>query len=88
MALSTEAQKPEGSLTDNIGVIGQLTGRHQVGESSTGTQVACGMKDIHPDLYLPVIENYQRSDTFYGYSDSLSTDNNLMVLVKLKGLSY
>ena len=88
MALSTEAQKPEGSLTDNIGVTGQLSGRHQVGESLTGTQVACGMKDIYPDLYLPVVENYQISDTFYGYLDSLSTDNNPMVMVELKGLSY
>ena len=58
MALSTEAQKPEGSLTDNIGTTGQLAGRHQVGESSTQTQVACGMKDIYLDLYLPVVENY------------------------------
>ena len=88
MALSTEAQKPEGSLTDNIVTTGQLTDRHQVEESSTGTQVACGMKDIYPGLYLPVVENYQISDTFYGYSDSLSTDNNPMVLVELKGLSY
>ena len=88
MALSTEAQKPKGSLTDNIGVIGQLTGRHQVGESLTRTQVAHGMKDIYPDLYLPVVENYQISDTFYGYLDSLSADNNPMILVELKGLSY
>ena len=88
MALSTEAQKPEGSLTDNIGTTGQLTVRHLVGESLTRTQVTHDMKDIYPDLYLPVIENYQISDTFYGYLDSLSTDNNPMVLVELKGLSY
>ena len=88
MALSTEAQKPEGSLADNIGTTGQLTGIHQVGESSTQTQVTHGMKDIYPDLYLPVVENYQISDTFNGYLDSLSTDNSPMVLVELKGLSY
>ena len=88
MALSTEAQKPEGSLTDNIVTTGQLTGRHQVGESSTGTQMTHNTKDIYPDRYLPVIEDYQISDTFYGYSDSLSTDNNPVVLVELKGLSY
>ena len=46
------------------------------------------MRDIYPDLYLPVVENYRISDKFYGYSDSLSTDNNPMVLVELKGLSY
>ena len=33
MALSTEAQKPEGSLTDNMVTAGQLTGSYQVGES-------------------------------------------------------
>ena len=88
MALSTEAQKPKGSLADNIEITGQLTGRNQVGESSTQTQVTHDMKDICPDLYLPVVENYQISDTFYGYSDSLSTDNSPMVLVELKGSSY
>ena len=35
MALSTEVQKPKGSLADNIGTTGQLTGRHQVGEPLT-----------------------------------------------------
>ena len=35
MALSTEVQKPKGSLTDNIGTTGQLACRHQAGESST-----------------------------------------------------
>ena len=43
MALSTEAQKPKGSLADNIGTTGQLTGRYQVGEPSTQTQVTCDM---------------------------------------------
>ena len=88
MALSNEAQKPEGSLTDNIVTTGQLTGSHQVGESSARTQVTCDMKGIYPDLYLPVVENYRISDKFYGYSDSLSADNNPMILVELKGLSY
>ena len=62
MALSTETQKPEGSLTDNIVATGQLTGRHQVGESSARTQVTCDTKDICPDLYLPVVQNYRISD--------------------------
>ena len=87
MALSNEAQKPEDSLTDNIVATGQLTGRHQVGESSARTQVTRDTKDIYPDLYLPVIENYRISDKFYGYSDSLSADNDPMILVELKGLS-
>ena len=33
MALSTEAQGPEGTLTDNIVTAGQLIGNNQVGES-------------------------------------------------------
>ena len=88
MALSTEAQKPEGSLTDNVVTTGQLTGGHQVGQSSARTQVTHDMKDIYPDLYLPIVENYRISDKFYGYSNSLSTDNNPMILIELKGLSH
>ena len=34
------------------------------------------------------MENYRISDCFRGYSDSLSTDNNPMVLVELNNLSY
>ena len=45
-------------------------------------------KDIYPDLYLPVTENYRISDQFYGYTDSMSADNNPIVLVEYKGLSY
>ena len=46
--------------------------------------MTCDMKDIYPDLYLPVVENYRINDKFYGYSDSLSADNKPMVLVELK----
>ena len=35
-----------------------------------------------------VAENYQISDIFHVYMDSLSTDNNPMALVELTGLSY
>ena len=45
-------------------------------------------KDDFPDLFLPVRENYRISDCFHGYSDSLSADNNQMVLVELDNLSY
>ena len=45
-------------------------------------------EDIYPDLYLPVAENYSISDKFYGYTDSVSVDNNLMILVELTRLSY
>ena len=43
---------------------------------------------MQPDLYLPVMENYKISDKFCGYLDSMSKDNNPMILVELTGLSY
>ena len=45
-------------------------------------------KEDYPDLFLPIMENYRISDCFWGYLDSLSTDNNPMVLVELNNLSY
>ena len=45
-------------------------------------------EDVHPDLYLPVTEDYKVSDKFYGYIDSVSVDNNPMILVELNGLYY
>ena len=45
-------------------------------------------KKNYPDLFLPVRENYRISDHFHGYSDSLSAENNPMVLVELNNLSY
>ena len=42
------------------------------------------MKDTNPDWFLPVTGNLRISEVFYGYSDSLSLDNNPMVLVELK----
>ena len=45
-------------------------------------------KESYPDLFLSVVENSRMSDCFCGYSDSLSADNNPMVLVELKNLSY
>ena len=45
-------------------------------------------KEDYPDLFLPIMENYRISDHFHGYLDSLSADNNPMVLVELNNLSY
>ena len=45
-------------------------------------------EDKFPDLYIPVTENYRISDKFYGYMDSVSADNNPMILVELIGLAY
>ena len=62
MALLSEAQKPEGFLTDNVLTTGQLIGSSKVGESLTRSQTAHDTKNIYPDLYLPVAENYRISD--------------------------
>ena len=53
-----------------------------------GTQTVFDPKEAYPDLFLPVTENHQISDQFCGYFDSLSADNNPMVLVELNSLSY
>ena len=45
-------------------------------------------KEGYPDLFLPVVENYRINDCFHEYLDSLSTDNNPMVLIELNNLSY
>ena len=74
MVLSAEAQEPESSLTDNI--------------RQTRYQVKSDSKHSYPDLYLSVVENYKISDKFCGHSNSLSMDDNPMVLVELEGLSY
>ena len=39
MALSSEAQKPESSLTDNVLTTGQLIGSSKVGELQARSQV-------------------------------------------------
>ena len=53
-----------------------------------GNTTTSDQKENYLDLFLPVVENHRISDQFCGYSDSLSTDNNPMVLVELKNLSY
>ena len=50
MALSTEAQRPEGSLTDNIMTTGQVIDSNQVGGSQARTQVTPDTKDIFTDM--------------------------------------
>ena len=46
------------------------------------------IEDKYPDLYLLVADNYKISNKFYGYTDSVSTDNTPLILVELTGLSY
>ena len=73
MAVTAQAWELENSLAENAFAIGQP------GQNITGY-----MKDTNPDWFLPVTGNPRISDMFYGYSDSLSLDNNPMVLVELK----
>ena len=88
MALSDKAQKHEGSLTSNVLTPREISGSSNIGESKTISQTANKIEDKYPDLYLPVTENYRISNRFYGYMDSVSTDNNPMLLVELTGISY
>ena len=57
-------------------------------ETQARTQITSDSKEMYPDLFLPVAENHRISNQFCGYLDSLSADNNPMVLVELKSLSY
>ena len=66
----------------------QPIGDNQIHETQGRAQVTSDLKEKYPDLFLPVAENYRISNHFCGNSDSLSADNNPMVLVKLKSLSY
>ena len=78
IAMMPDTQQSKGlSSSDNLmkGIQG--------GKPTTSNQ-----KEGYPDLFLPVVENYGISDCFCEYSDSLSADNNPMVLVELKNLSY
>ena len=77
MAATAQAQELENSLAENAFVIGQPR------QNMTGY-----MKDAGPDWLLPVKGNPRISEVFYGCSDSLSLDNNSMVLVELKEFIY
>ena len=61
---------------------------NQVKEIQGGKPTTSHQKGSYPDLFLLVAENYRISDCFCGDLDSLSADNNPMVLVVLKNLSY
>ena len=78
VAMSPDAQQTKGLSTDD----NQMKGT-QGKKPKTSIQ-----KEGYPDLFLPVVENYRISDCFCGYLDSLSADNNPMVLVELNNLSY
>ena len=88
MALSDEAQKPEGSLMSNLLIPRQVSSHGDIEESKTIPMSVAKVEGKYADLYLLVTENYKISNKFYGYTDSMSTDNSPVILVDLTGLSY
>ena len=90
MVLSDTAQKPEGSSSSKFLTHGQTSSHSKIKlrECRPIPVSAIKAEDKYPDLYLPVTENYKVSNKFCGYADSMSADNNSMVLVELTGLSY
>ena len=87
LAMSSDVQKLEGLPIGEDMTIRQ-TGDDQRDKTQGRAQQTADLKERYPDLFLPVTENHRISDQFCGYSDSLSADNNPMVLVELKSLSY
>ena len=73
MAITAQAWELENSLAENAGAL------RQPRQNMTGY-----IQDTNPDWFLPVMGNPRISEVFYGYSDSLSLDNNPLVLVELK----
>ena len=88
MAMSSDVQKLEGIPIGKDMTTKCQIGDNQMKETQGRTQINSDSKEMYPDLFLPVVENHRISDQFCGYSDSLSADNNPMVLVELKSLSY
>ena len=75
-------------MTSNVLTPRQLSGSSNIERSKTTPQTVNEIEDKYPHLYLLVAENYRISNKFYGYTDSMSVENNPMVLVELAGLSY
>ena len=90
MALSDRAQKPKGSSVSKLDTPGQISSHGDIRskESKAIPMSAVKGEDKYSDLYLPVVENYKINNKFYGYTDSMTTHNNPMILVELMGLSY
>ena len=90
MTLSDTAQEPEVSSSNKFLTSRQITSHSKIRSKELRSIPVSSTKeeDKYPDLYLPVAENYKISNKFCGYADSMSADNNPMVLVQLTGLSY
>ena len=90
MALSDEVQKPQGSSMSKLLTPGQISSHGDIRskEPKVIPVPAVKVEDNYPDLYLLVTENYKISNKLYGYMDSMSTDNNPVILVELTRLFY
>ena len=88
LAISSDVPELKEPLKDDNMTIGQPMDDNSMKMTQGKMQMVSDPKDAYPDLFLPVSENHRISDRFCGSSDSLSTDNNPMVLVELNSLSY
>ena len=88
LAMSSDVQELKEPLNDDNVTVRQLMKGNLMKMTQGGTQMVSDPKEAYPNLFLPVAENHRISDRFCGYLDSLSTDNNPMVLVELNSLSY
>ena len=79
VAMSSSSQQQTKGLSSND---------NQIEVVKSKEPKASPQKEDYPDLFLPIMENYRISNCFCGYLDSLSADNNPMVLVELNNLSY
>ena len=88
LAMSSNIQELKEPLNDDDVTVRQPIKDNPMKMTQGWTQMVSDPKVAYPNLFLPVAENHWISDWFCGYLDSLSTDNNPMVLVELKSLSY
>ena len=88
LAMSSDVFELKEPLKDDNVTVRQLMDANLMKMTQGKTQMVSDPKGTYPNLFLPVAKNHQISDRFCGYLDSLSADNNTMVLVELNSLSY
>ena len=76
------------ALDQQMAFSGQIPSHSNARESKIIPRSTDKIEDQYPDLYQLVTKNYKISNRFYGYTGSVSTDNNPIILVELTGLSY
>ena len=88
LAISSGIPELKEPLKDDNVTVRQLMNDNPMKMTQGRIQMFSDPKGTYPDQFLPVAKNHQISDGFCGYLDSLSADNNPMVLVELSSLSY